>query len=105
MKSINLEHPLPASAIELLLLLVDTAEQYQSQTVTCREVWVRNEASSLHHNKQLTPQTDPLGTLQKVGLVERLSKRQIRLCTEAFKRAKYERQNWLGKFLTRLLKS
>jgi hypothetical protein len=97
MKS-DLDYPLPATAIELLLALVDTAKQYQIQIIPCREVRVLKDFN-IEDDRHLPPQKDPLGTLQKIGLVERLGQHDVRLRAMAFERAKYERKNRLGKWL------
>ncbi len=97
MKSIAFDHPLPASAVELLLALVETAEQYQIQTIICREVQVCGQSSGNIEGELLPSQKDPLGSLQKLGLVERLTQRRVRLHAGAFARARYERKNWMGK--------
>jgi hypothetical protein len=101
MKSIDLDNPLHPTAIELLLALVDTAKQYQLQTIPCREVRVRREPW-FEEDRDLTPQPDPLGSLQKMGLVERLNS-HVRLGKEAFERAKYERKGRLGKWWARMI--
>jgi hypothetical protein len=91
MMKYDLDYPLPATAIELLLALVDTAKQYQIQIIPCREVRVLKDFGF--------EEKDPLGTLQKIGLVERLGQHDVRLQAVAFERAKYERKNRLGKWL------
>ena len=98
MMKYDLDYPLPATAIELLLALVDTAKQYQIQIIPCREVRVLKDFG-FEDDRHLPPQKDPLGTLQKIGLVERLGQHNVRLRTVAFERAKYERKNRLGKWL------
>ncbi len=94
---IKFDHLLPATAVELLLVLVDTAEQYQLKTIPCREVWVES-----HMPPQIAPEAlphpkDPLGSLEKLGLIERLNQDTIHLRAAAFTWAKYKRKNWLGK--------
>jgi hypothetical protein len=103
MKMLDLDYPLPATAIELLLVLVDTAEKFQLETITCREVRVR-DGSRGKDDRHLPPEQDPLGNLQKRGLVERLNKNRVRLQTVAFERARYERKNWLGKWLVKMIR-
>jgi hypothetical protein len=103
MKSIDLDYPLSPTATELLLVLVDTAKRYQIQTITCREVRTRRDFED-ESDKYLLPQKDPLGSLQKVGLVERLNKHSVRLRAVAFERAKYERRSWLGKWWLRMIR-
>jgi hypothetical protein len=65
--------------------------------IPCREVRVRKDFE-IENDRHLPPQKDPLGTLQKIGLVERLGQHNVRLRTVAFERAKYERKNRLGKW-------
>ena len=103
MTSIEFKHPLPASAIELLLILVETAEQYQIQTIPCREVQLRGQSTRSSEGRALPPQKDPLGSLQKLGLIERLNKHSVRLRSVAFARARYERKNWLGKWWVKMI--
>ena len=55
MKS-DLDYPLPATAIELLLALVDTAKQYQIQIIPCREVQVLNDFG-IKDDRHLSPQS------------------------------------------------
>ena len=98
---INLDYQLHPTATELLLVLVDTAKQYQIQIIPCREVQVRHHLEK-QDDKRFAPQQDPLGSLQKLGLVERLDNHNVRLQAAAFERASYERKNQLGKWWVKL---
>ena len=100
-KSLNIDHPLPATAIELLLILVETAERYQIQTITCREVQTRDKLFSAVNDQLFLPSKDPLGTLQNSGLIKKIHNQQVYLHPDAFARARYERKNWLGKQWTK----
>ncbi len=102
MRHFNFDYPLPPTAVELLLVLVDTAEQYQLKTVTCREVQLYSQPAPIFDEGMLPHPKDPLGSLQKVGLIERLNKGAVRLRANAFKRARYERQNWMGKWWVKM---
>lgn len=97
LKSLDLPQQLSASARELLLVLVDTAKQAETQTVLYREVRVRQEFER-GANPTGPPDQDPLGSLQQLGLVDRLSQHHIYLRAAAFERAAYERKSWLGKW-------
>ncbi len=103
MTSIEFERPLPASAIELLLLLVEMAEQYQIQVIPCREVQLCGQSSPTSEGGVWPSQKDPLGSLQKLGLIERLNKHSVRLRAVAFDRARYERKNRLGKWWVKMI--
>ncbi len=96
-KLLDFDYTLPATAIELLLVLVETAKQYQIQTITCREVQTRDKLSRTVNDQQLSPSKDPLSTLQNSGLVKKIHKHRVYLYPDAFERARYERENWLGK--------
>ncbi len=87
----------------MLLALVDTAEQYQIKTVPCREVWLPGQPPAIVASQTLPHAKDPLGSLERSGLIQRLNQHQVRLMVVAFGRARYERKNWLGKLWLRLL--
>lgn len=100
---VNFDQPIPTTAVELLLVLVDTAERYQMKTVPCREVWRQGQPPAIVGSHALPHPKDPLGSLEKLGLIQRLNPNKVRLRAVAFGRAKYERKNWLGKLWLRLL--
>jgi hypothetical protein len=64
---------------------VDLAKQDQGQTIHCREVRIRR-APWPEEDRDLPPEQDPLGTLQKMGLIECLNS-HVCLRKPAFERA------------------
>jgi len=111
MEPIDVSYPLPAPLVQLLIALVEAAEQDQVLTVNCVSASSPHEYGTWDYHIESSRGTKDiegvkgaaLDSLTRLGFVERLGDRSITvfLHPSAFERARYERKGRFGKWVIR----
>ena len=104
--SIDIEYTFPTPLARLLLKLVEVAVQDEVVSLSYSEQPNEEEYGAFDliircHSKGgdvivSRLRGNPIASLERLGFIERLSENKIFLHPAAFKRAEYERKNWLG---------
>lgn len=106
MEHIEIDDPLPAPIVQVLLALTEVAERNQVLDVQWTEAPGEQYGtynlilSSGKDRLRLTVHSQTMQSLERLGLIE-LDNNAVFLCPATFKRAKYERKNWIGQWIAR----
>ena len=110
MEHVDVDYQLPKPIAQLLVAMVEVAERNEVLTVSCAKdpsdkkgAWDFRIKDPAKGESAVVKRLggDPIGSLELLGVVQRLSQRDMFLYPAAFTRARYERKRRFGKWLTR----